>query len=83
MPLERFTEIATTQPRVVEGYTPDANIAEAIKLLPGHLQPVVTLMATLVPSSKESKMQEKRGWEALAQATSMSLMVSTPFEFSK
>ena len=62
-----------------EGYTLDVNIAEAVKKLPGYLQPVVTLMATMVPLSEESKMQEKRDWEALAQATSMMHMVSTPF----
>ena len=37
VPLERFTEIAVTQPSVAKGYTPDANIAEAIKLFLGHL----------------------------------------------
>ena len=74
--LERLTEIAATQPRVEEGYTTDPKIAKAIKKLPGNLQPIVTLMATMVPPSEESKMQEKRGREALAQATSMVLMVS-------
>ena len=33
-------------------------------------------MATMVPPSKDSKMREKKGREALAQATSMVLMVS-------
>ena len=66
-----------TQPGVDEGYTPDANIVEAIKKLPGYLQPVVILMATMVPLSEESKIWEKRGREALAQATSMMLMVNT------
>ena len=46
--LERVTEIAATQPSVEEGYTLDAGIAKAVKRLPGHLQPVVTLMATMV-----------------------------------
>ena len=53
--LERLTEIAATQPGV-EDYTPDFNIAEAIKRLPRYLQPVVTLMATMVPLSEESNM---------------------------
>ena len=83
VPLERFIEIATTQPSVMEGYAPYANIVEVVKLLPRHLQLVVTLMATMVPPFEESRMQEKKGREALAQATSMSLMVSTPFKFSK
>ena len=74
--LERLTEIAATQSGVEKGYTPDAGIVEAVKRLPGYLQPVVTLMATMVLLSEESKMPEKRGWEALAQATSMMLMVS-------
>ena len=77
MQLERVTEIMATQPGVEEGYTLDANIAETVKKLPGYLQPVVTLMATMVPPSEESKMREKRGREALAQAMSMLLMVST------
>ena len=33
-------------------------------------------MATMVPSSIQSKVQEKKGREALAQATNMVLMVS-------
>ena len=43
------------------------------------MQPVVTLMATMVPLTEESKLQKKRGREALAQATSMVLMVIIPF----
>ena len=69
-------EIMATLLGVEKGYTPDPKIAEAVKRLPGYLQPVVTLMATMVPPSKESNMREKRGREALAQATSMMLMVS-------
>ena len=61
MLLERITEIAATQPSVAEGYALDANIAEAIKLLLAHLQPVVTLMATMVSPFDESMMREKRG----------------------
>ena len=75
--LERVMEIAATHPSVEEGYTLDANIAKAIKMLPEYLQLVVTFMATMVPSSEESRMWEERGQEALAQATSMMLMVST------
>ena len=74
--LERKTEIAASQPGVLEGYTLDPELAKVVKRLPGYLQPVVTLMVTMVPPAKESKMQEKRGQEALTQATSMVLMVS-------
>ena len=45
----RMTEIAASQPGVTEGYTPDPELAEVVKKLPGYLQPVVTLMATMVP----------------------------------
>ena len=79
--LESLTEIVTTQPAIEEGYTLDVDIVEAVKSLPGYLQPVVTIMAIMVPSSEESKMWDKRGREALAQATSMMLMVSTPSTF--
>ena len=58
---------------------PDPEIIEAVKRLPGYLQPVVTLMATMVPPTEESKLWEKKGQEALAQATSMVLMVSIFF----
>ena len=74
--LERRIEIAISQPDVQERYTPDPVVIEVVKRLPKYLQPVVTLMATMVPSIEESKMCEKRGREALAQATSMVLMVS-------
>ena len=59
-----------------EGYTPDPEIDEAVKRLPEYLQLVVTLMATMVPPTKDSKIREKRGREALAQATNMVLLVS-------
>ena len=72
-------EITTSQPGVRVRYTPDPKVAEVVKRLQEYLQPVVTLMATMVPSIKESKMHQKRGWEALAQATSMVLMVSALF----
>ena len=49
-----------------EGYTPDAEIAEVVKRFLGYLQPIVTLMATMVPPFEESKMREKRGCEALS-----------------
>ena len=74
--LERMMEIAATQHGVQEGYTPDPEIAEAVKKLLGYLQPVVALITTMVPPIKESKLREKRGWEELAQATSMVLIVS-------
>ena len=54
--LKRLTEITATQLSVEEGYTPNADIVEAVKRLLGYLQPVVTLMATMVPSFEESRM---------------------------
>ena len=80
--LERPKEIMATQPGVEEGYTPDHEIVEAVKRLPGYLQAVVTLMATMVPPCEDSKMQEKMGQEALAQATSMVLIVSILVHFN-
>ena len=77
--LQRRTEIMASQPGVLEGYTPDLKFSEVVKKLPGYLQPVVTLMATMVPPTEESKLREKRGREALNQGTNMVLMVSTPF----
>ena len=62
-----------------EGYTPDPKLSKVIKQLPGYLQPVVMLMATMVPPTEESKLWEKMGREALNQGTSMVLMVSIPF----
>ena len=75
----RMTEIAASQPGVGEGYTPDLELMETVKRLPGYLQPMVTLMATMVPPDKESRFREKMGWEALDQGTSMVLLVSVPF----
>ena len=68
-----------SQPSVLEGYTPDPELFEVIKRLPGYLQLVVTLMAMMVPPTEKSKLREKRGREALNQGTSMVLMVSVPF----
>ena len=59
--LLRRTEIAASQPNVLEGYTPDPELAEVVKKLPGYLQPVVTLMATLVPLTEDNRLREKRG----------------------
>ena len=64
--MEMLIEIAATQPSVDEGYTPDLEIAEAVKRLLEYLQSIVILMATMVPPFEESKMQEKRGREALS-----------------
>ena len=50
-----------SQPGVLEGYTPNPELWEVVKKLPGYLQPMVTLMATMVPPTKESKLREKRG----------------------
>ena len=52
----RMTEIAASQPGVREGYTLDPELAETMKRLPGYLQPVVTLMATMVPPDEESRL---------------------------
>ena len=57
MGLERRTEIAASQPCVLERYTPDPKFTEVVKRLPGHLQPVVTLMGTMVPPTEESKIR--------------------------
>ena len=62
-----------------EGYTPDPELAEVVKQLPGYLQPVVTLMATMVPPTEESKLWENRGQEVLNQGISMVLLVIIPF----
>ena len=77
--LEKRMKIAASQLCVLEGYTPDPEFMEVIKRLPEYLQLVVTLMGTMVPSTEESKMRQKKGREALSQATSMVLMVSTLF----
>ena len=77
--LLRKTEIMATQPDMPEGYTPDPELFEVVKQLLGYLKPVVTLMATMVPPTKENKLREKRGQEALNQGTSMVLLVSIPF----
>ena len=37
-----------------------------IRQLPLHIQPVVTLMANMVPSNEEDRLQEKKGKDALA-----------------
>ena len=77
--LLRRTKIMASQPGVLEGYTPDLKLAEVVKKLYGYLQPVVTLMATMVPPTEESKLLEKKGREALNQGTSMVLMVGALF----
>ena len=69
----------TFLPGMLEGYTLDPELAEVLKQLPRYLQLVVTLMATMVPSTEESKLWEKRGREVLNQGTSMVLLVSVPF----
>ena len=50
-----------------------------IRQLPLYLELVVTLMANMVPPSEENKMRDKRGKEALAQATNMIMVVSINF----
>ena len=58
---------------------PDLDLVEVVKRLPGYLQPVVTLMAMMVPPDEERKLWKKRGREALDQGTSMVFLVSVPF----
>ena len=77
--LLRRTEIMAFQPSVPEGHTPDPELSEVVKQLLRYLQLVVTLMATMVPLTEESKLREKRGQEALNQGTIMVLLVSIPF----
>ena len=77
--LLRRIEIEASQPDVLEEYTPDPELAKVVKRIPEYLQPMVTLMATLVPPTEESRLREKRGREALNQAASMVLTVSTFF----
>ena len=50
---------------MLDRYTPDLELSEVVKKLPGYLQTVVTLMATIVPPTEENKLREKRGREAL------------------
>ena len=58
------------------GYTPDLDVMATIKWLPSHLQSVVTLMVNMVAPTEEDKLWEKRGFDALSQATIMILAVS-------
>ena len=71
-----MTEIAASQLGIEEGYTPDPEIAKVVKRLPRYLQPVVTLMAMMVPLIEESKMRNKGGQEVSVQAISIVLTVS-------
>ena len=52
----RITEIMASQPDASRGYTPDPELAEIVKRLPRYLQPVVMLMATMVPPTEESRL---------------------------
>ena len=74
-----MTEIMASQPDVLEGYILEPELAEVVKRLLGYLQPVVTLMATMVPLTEESRLWDKRGREALDQGVSMVLLVSVLF----
>ena len=80
--LLRRTEIMASQPNVLEGYTLDPELTKVVKKLLEYLQPVVALMATLVPPTEESRLQEKRGREALNQASSMVLTISIFFHLN-
>ena len=68
-----------SQHNVSQGYTPDPELAEVVKKLPEYLQPMVTLMATLVRPTEENRPWEKKDREALNQAASMVLTVYTFF----
>ena len=59
--LLRRRKIVASQPNVLDGYTPNPELAEVVQRLLGYLQPVVTLMAMLVPPTEESRLREKRG----------------------
>ena len=51
-----------------------------IRQLPSYLQSAVTLMVNMVPPNEEDRLRNKRGNEALAQSTSMIMVVSfNPF----
>ena len=58
--LLRRTEIAASQPGVLEGYMPDPELAEVVKMLHRYLQPVVTLMDMMVPRLRRANC-ERRG----------------------
>ena len=47
-----------------------------IRQLPPYLQPMVTLMANMVPPSEEDKLRNKRRKEVLTQSTNMIMVVS-------
>ena len=55
--LLRRTEIMASQPGVLEGYTLDPELSEVVKQVPEYLRPAVTLMAMMVPPTKESKLR--------------------------
>ena len=76
--VERTTEIMASQPDIPEGYKPDLELAKVIKMLLEYLQAVVTLMATMVPPTKESRLRDKRGRGA-DQGVNMVLLVSALF----
>ena len=59
--LLRRTEIAASQPDVLEGYTLDPELAKVVKRLPRYLQPVVTLMATLVLLMRRADYERRGG----------------------
>ena len=59
--VQRMTEIMASQPNAPEGYTLDPELVEVVKRLCEYFQLVVTLMATMVPPTKKSRLQEKGG----------------------
>ena len=63
--------------------TADANVTSAIGQLLSHLQSMVTLLAKMVSPSKEGKLREKRGKDALEQATSLMMAISIISSFDK
>ena len=64
------------QPGHEGDYTPDPDVMATIRQLQPHLQPVLTLMATMVPPSKEDRLWEKRGKDVLALSSSIIMVVS-------
>ena len=58
--LLRRTEITASQPGVLEGYTPNPELANVVKRLHGYLQPMVTLMRRWSPRLRRENC-ERRG----------------------
>ena len=71
------------RPSQEDGHTPNPEVMATIRQFPPYLQPVVTLMANMVPPSNEDRLGDKKGKEVLAQFTNMIMVVSfiSPLKF--